>query len=218
MTWRVARSLDVLLRQLNARFPNRSTASDGSIGDSAHSARASDHNPDAGGVVRARDFTHDPAHGVDIDRFSDEIAASRDPRIKYCIANQLIMHGAVGPRPWQWTAYTGPNPHRTHMHLSVVADKRADDPTPWALPMLARPREERVMPSPTEIWAHRVPNLHDDPQPVSVILSWTERRVDAVQQQLAAIAAELAGFAGLRAMVAQLLAERSDVTGPDKEI
>ncbi|MGH3942021.1 MAG: hypothetical protein ACRDTG_26045 [Pseudonocardiaceae bacterium] len=85
MARRVARSLDVLLGQLNGRFPDRSKASDGGIGDAAHAARVSDHNPDSGGVGRARDFTHDPAHGVDIDRLSDEIAASRDPRIKYCV-------------------------------------------------------------------------------------------------------------------------------------
>ena len=33
MTWRVARSLDVLLAQLNTRAPNRSKAADGSVGD-----------------------------------------------------------------------------------------------------------------------------------------------------------------------------------------
>ncbi|MGH3928888.1 MAG: hypothetical protein ACRDTF_02800 [Pseudonocardiaceae bacterium] len=151
MAWRVARSLDVLLAQLNARFPGRSKASDGGIGDAAHAARASDHNPDSGGVVRARDYTHDPKAGVDIDRLSDELAASRDPRISYVIANNLIMSGAAGPRPWQWRAYQGPNPHRNHMHLSVVTDSRADDPRPWALPMLAPDPPEDDMPSAREI-------------------------------------------------------------------
>ena len=44
MAWRVARSLDVLLGQLNALAPERSKASDGSIGDAAHASRSSDHN------------------------------------------------------------------------------------------------------------------------------------------------------------------------------
>lgn len=151
MAWRVARSLDVLLEQLNARFPGRSKASDGSIGDAAHASRVSDHNPDSGGVVRARDYTHDPDAGVDIDRLSDELAASRDSRIKYVIANNLIMSGAAGPRPWRWTPYRGTNPHRSHLHLSVVADYRADDPAPWALPMLAPDPPEEDMPSAQEI-------------------------------------------------------------------
>lgn len=141
MAWRMARSLDILLGQLNARYPSRSKASDGGVGDAAHSARVSDHNPDRGGVVRARDYTHDPAAGLDIDKLSDELAASLDVRIRYIICNQLIMNGAAGPRPWQWTAYRGSNPHRNHLHLSVVADSRADDARPWTLPMLGNPQQ-----------------------------------------------------------------------------
>ena len=36
MTWRVAKSLDVLLGQINAKFPDRDKSSDGGIGDEAH--------------------------------------------------------------------------------------------------------------------------------------------------------------------------------------
>ncbi|MEO6089551.1 MAG: hypothetical protein ABIQ18_41235, partial [Umezawaea sp.] len=63
MDWRVANSLQTLLAQLNAAAPGRSKVSDGSIGDPNHQAEGSgsDHNPDAAGVVCARDFTHDPA-------------------------------------------------------------------------------------------------------------------------------------------------------------
>ena len=43
--WIVAPSLDALLAQLNALAPGRSRASDGSIGDAAHAARTSNHNP-----------------------------------------------------------------------------------------------------------------------------------------------------------------------------
>mgnify|MGYP001562524195 CR=1 FL=1 len=64
MSWRVAKSLDVLLAQINALSPNRDKSSDGSIGDANHSARTSDHNPDDAGVVKARDFSNDPAHGI----------------------------------------------------------------------------------------------------------------------------------------------------------
>jgi len=143
MTWRVARSLETLLNQLNAAFPKRSKASDGSIGDANHLAEgwtASDHNPwypvPAGGIVTARDFTHDPANGVDIDRLSDELAASRDPRIKYVIANRLILDARPQFHPWQWIAYHGSDPHTNHLHLSVIDDPRCDEAQLWQLPML----------------------------------------------------------------------------------
>ncbi|MGI8313345.1 hypothetical protein [Saccharopolyspora hattusasensis] len=140
-TWRVARSLETLLAQFNARYPSRSKASDGGIGDAAHASRASDHNPwfgpatDGLMLVTARDFTHDPAAGMDIDRLTDELAASRDPRIKYIIANGYIMDSRPGTNPWRWVKYTGSNPHRKHFHLSVLDDVAlADDRSPWNLP------------------------------------------------------------------------------------
>ena len=37
--WRIAKSLDTLLAQLNALAPHRSKLSDGSIGDAAHATR-----------------------------------------------------------------------------------------------------------------------------------------------------------------------------------
>ncbi|MEG3631313.1 hypothetical protein [Streptomyces poriticola] len=134
MSWRVANSLETLRRQLDARFPGRNTAADGSIGDAAHQARgsASDHNPWYGpGIVTARDFTHDPAHGLDIQQVADRLLDSRDPRIKYVIANRRIGTN----RNWQWEPYDGANPHEAHFHLSVVADPRCDDAHDWTLPV-----------------------------------------------------------------------------------
>lgn len=150
MAWRVARSLLVLRDQLDRRYPDRSKLSDGTIGDAAHATRDSDHNPWYGpGIVSAMDITHDPAHGVDIDRITDELAASRDPRIKYVIANRLIMSGAAGPSPWLWKPYTGPNPHTKHFHLSVVAAPLCDDTRPWDLPSFRT--QEDDMPTAQEI-------------------------------------------------------------------
>lgn len=149
MAWRVARSLDVLLGQLNAARPDRAKASDGAIGDTAHSNRSSDHNPWYGpGIVTARDFTHDPARGVVIAVLADQLLASRDGRIKYVIANGRIASGANGPSPWAWRAYSGPNPHTKHLHLSVVAAASADDPRLWALPFLGTARPAEPVPVP----------------------------------------------------------------------
>jgi hypothetical protein len=133
MGWRAANSLLVLRDQIDLMYPGRSKASDGTIGDAAHQAEVSDHNPDASGVVRALDITHDPASGCDIDVLSDWLCESRDPRIKYVIANRMIMDGAGGDNPWVWTDYDGSDPHTNHLHLSVVADGRADNTAYWKI-------------------------------------------------------------------------------------
>lgn len=135
MSWRVANSLETLRRQLDTRFPARSRSADGSIGDATHQRRgsASDHNPWFGpGIVTARDFTHDPAHGLDIGLVAGQLLDSRDPRIKYVIANRRIGTN----RSWRWEPYGGPNPHEAHFHLSVVADARCDEAHDWVLPVL----------------------------------------------------------------------------------
>jgi hypothetical protein len=129
----VAKGLDKLLAQINALAPNRSKASDGSIGDPEHQGRPSDHNPDAQGVVRARDFTHDPAHGADMGKISEALRLSRDRRIKYVIFNRRIFSATT--QPWVWRPYTGSNPHDKHMHVSVVPTSVADDTSPWEITM-----------------------------------------------------------------------------------
>ena len=138
--WRVAVSLNTLLGQVNAMAPGRSKASDGSIGDPAHQSRNSDHNPwivDGGvGVVTARDFTHDPAHGCDANQIAEKIRASRDPRVKYIIWNRRIASSSPigGVAAWEWRRYTGANGHTHHVHLSVKSDKaNYDSAAPWAI-------------------------------------------------------------------------------------
>ena len=139
MSWIVAESLNRLLTQLSAYAPNRSRASDGSIGDASHAGRVSDHNPRmiaGANLVTARDFTHDPAGGLDCNRLRDALIRARDSRVKYTIFNREIISGDGGPRPWVRRPYSGPSPHTEHLHLSVVADARARDDRPWILPGL----------------------------------------------------------------------------------
>lgn len=137
MSWRVARSLDVLLDEVNASAPNRSKAADGSIGDTAHSARASDHNPNAAGVVRARDFTHDPAGGFDAHVFAErvrELGRAGHPALgpgAYVISGGEIASATYG---WVWRDYTGSNPHDHHTHVSVATAADGYDSTrPWGV-------------------------------------------------------------------------------------
>ena len=120
MAWRVAKSLDVLRMQVNAKWPGRSRASDGTIGDPAHTSRISDHNVNDAGVVTALDITHDPLHGPDARKLAEALVASKDARIKYIISNGEIVSGMGQEHPaWVWRRYTGSNAHRSHMHISV---------------------------------------------------------------------------------------------------
>ncbi len=138
--WLVAGSLDHLLAQLNALAPRRNRLSDGGIGDPSHQTRDSDHNAwwilNGQRYVTARDFTHDPAGGLDCELLAESLRRGRDQRVKYVIRNRRIMAGAAGPEPWTWRPYGGSNPHTTHLHLSVVADARALLRIDWALPTL----------------------------------------------------------------------------------
>lgn len=162
MTWRVAKSLETLLTQVNASWPNRSKAADGSIGDTAHSARLSDHNPNDAGVVCARDFTNDPAHGLVSRDLAQALIDSRDPRLKYVISNRQICAGSAGPSPWKWRAYNGANAHEHHCHVSVKADaKHYDDPAPWKLDDVSTvPAPVMGVPPGSALWLQQQLNLH----------------------------------------------------------
>lgn len=131
MAWRPAKSLVHLRDQINRAAPNRSKANDGTIGDAAHAARNSDHNPwvkDGNiGVVTALDITHDPAHGCDAEQIVQALVHSRDARIQYIIWNHQIVSSQV--QPWVWRNYAGTNPHTKHFHLSVKPNKDSYDGT-----------------------------------------------------------------------------------------
>lgn len=154
MAWRLARSLETLREQINARAPDRDKSSDGAIGDEAHASRSSDHNPwvrdGAMGVVTAIDVTHDPVRGVNAGALAETLRASGDPRIKYIISNRRIANSG---QPWR--AYSGANPHDKHFHVSVRPEKsRYDSIAPWnlgaeispdpsAVPVIAKPLLKR---------------------------------------------------------------------------
>ena len=131
---RRAKATAKLLEQVNQIVPDRSKASDGWIGDEAHSSRKSDHNRNSAGVVQAQDFTHDPSNGADSYKFAELLRTKKDPRIKYVISNYRIFSGNAGPSPWLWRKYTGSNPHSLHCHISVADDpKLYDDASEWDL-------------------------------------------------------------------------------------
>lgn len=153
MAWRVADSLEVLLAEVNHRWPSRDKTSDGSIGDAAHAARTSDHNPyikDANGigVVRARDFDKD---GIDADLLAERVrllGLRGDPRQRYVIWNKRIASVQSG---WAWRAYKGSNDHTHHVHVSVTENAPAYDSTaPWGIYPPAIPEGEGFLSALTE--------------------------------------------------------------------
>jgi hypothetical protein len=147
MAWRVARSVLVLFDQLNTLLPNRNKASDGTIGDKNHKP-PSDHLPDEHGVVRAGDYTHDPAHGADMSVISEQLRMTRDARIKYVIFNHRMFSSySTSQHPaWTWRPYTGTkNPHEHHMHVSVVSTLAADGTIPWEIGPDMTPNQEAVL-------------------------------------------------------------------------
>ena len=163
MSWTVSPSLVQLRNQANALAPQRSTRVDGTIGDDRHAAQVSDHNPDAGGVVRALDLTHDPAGGLDVGAIADAIAASRDARVKYMIFNRRVLRSYAKPGlpAWTWAPYTGDGPHTDHLHVSVVADHRADSTRPWIITgkddltmiTVTNPRTKKPWALPAALWS-----------------------------------------------------------------
>lgn len=116
----LASSLKQLRSQIDAQWPGRSKASDGWIGDAAHQATKSDHNPDGRGVVWAIDVTDDPVRGPRGGTLAEKLRLSRDPRIKYVIWNRKMFssYPAHGVDAWTWRPYSGANPHK-HVHVSA---------------------------------------------------------------------------------------------------
>ena len=138
--WRVAHGLDVLRDQIRAWAPRSvPPATDvnawGSIADNVH-ATSSDHYPhwlwDADqAIVCARDFPHAPGLGLDSYALAEHLRQARDPRVQYVISNHRITGVSYG---WQWSTYTGDDPHDTHIHVSVKRSSVSDGTQPWSLP------------------------------------------------------------------------------------
>ena len=125
-SWYRAPALTVLLNEINLVWPERSKVSDGTIGDAAHSARLSDHNPNERRSVNAMDVTR---RGIAVMILILKVIA--DPRTNYVIYNRVIWSWSRGfkPRP-----YYGSNAHTGHVHISIFqSPRREQDRSPWGL-------------------------------------------------------------------------------------
>lgn len=151
VAWRVARSILVLFDQLEHEAPAAAPGASGgvraeewgTIGDTVHDP-SSDHSPKnfpgwGSQIVTAGDFPNRPALGLDAHARLDAIRRSHDPRVKYGISNDQIFssYSTANRAAWTWGPYNPNDPgrdrHRTHGHLSVVGDARADGTQPWQI-------------------------------------------------------------------------------------
>ena len=153
--WFLAPSLVALRTEANTRWPDRDKSSDGSVGDTSHAARPSDHNPDRSkeakargveGIVRAYDLDEDldgttTDNGAELRWWVDHLVATRDPRIAYLIYEGQIWRSYAKPGIPAWTPapYTGVNDHLHHVHASILHTAAAENDTrPW-FPTAAAP-------------------------------------------------------------------------------
>lgn len=128
--WRAARATDVLLGEVNAAFPTRDKSSDGIIGDAAHAATVSQHNPDPTlgrpPVVRAVDVDSSIRKGLVVDDIVGHAvlacllrnARAGHPALTmgaYVIFQRVIYSATYG---WRARAYYGASPHLEHVHVT----------------------------------------------------------------------------------------------------
>ena len=121
-----------LLTQATERWPSRKRGADGMCPSKAHTTvnPRSWHEPNAQGISRAVDLTHDPASGCDCAPISEHLRVTKDRRVRRCIFNRRQWYAAHvnGYAPYVWQPYGGTNPHTGHMHLDLLV---LDDTSDW---------------------------------------------------------------------------------------
>lgn len=114
-----------LRKEIDTLWKWRDKASDGWIGNSAHAATKSDHNPDPDtGIVRAIDVDEDLRGS----KLADPKAANElvQQLLKMCRSNKeeriayIIFEGSIWSETYGWKKrkYTGLNSHAHHIHIS----------------------------------------------------------------------------------------------------
>lgn len=167
MSWRLARSLSTLRSEIVARFPGTTVWA---IGDDDHQSGYSDHNPNAKGVVCAIDVKGDG--GMSLKEFVAHLLDAPHANLRYVIYSRKIYQRKNG---FKAQAYTGPNAHADHVHVSVgngpdgrgtrdydstapwgVADTEAPKPSKPSTP--AKPSTGKAAPTPH--YAFPLPSGH----------------------------------------------------------
>jgi hypothetical protein len=135
--WYKVKWIDPLFAAFNRIAPNRGHTQDGTIGDLAHAAGVSGHNPDdtAGVTAERQDAdTRPEVRAADVDAHLNQpgvtmedvvqatvaaCRAGREARFIYIIYNRRIWSASAG---WAERPYTGDDPHDQHAHFSGHPD------------------------------------------------------------------------------------------------
>lgn len=141
-TWVLVPCLVQLRAELNRLAPGRDRTSDGTIGDTAHQGRVSDHNDDEVGKVPIRDAdSKHEVHAVDLDvdlrepnltmemvvrHVVGRCRAGAEKRLRYVIYNRRIWEASNG---WRQRAYSGDNAHTQHAHFSASYETKLEAST-----------------------------------------------------------------------------------------
>jgi len=139
-----------LRKQTDLRWPGRDRRSDGWVGDAAHSARKSDHNPDKDGWVHALDIDENMGkrgpwrNGRTARQLANQLrlyAASDLPgadRIKYVVYEGRLSSGTYRATWWKWRK--GNWGHYQHIHISFTSKAKKDERV-FPLPILTKDRK-----------------------------------------------------------------------------
>jgi hypothetical protein len=140
--WIVVPNLLEARDQLNARFPHRDKGAEGTIGDTAHQAAPSSHNPDLTGSPEYRDGDKlDEVRAADFDKdLNDPITMEQVVQHWVTLARtgahlQWVRYFIYNRRIWQRSdnfvsrTYNGSNPHTDHVHVNSDFGQWADTVT-----------------------------------------------------------------------------------------
>jgi hypothetical protein len=131
MGWKPVEGITTLRRQVDKRWPNRDKRSDGILGDAAHAARKSDHNPDSRGYVHALDIDEDfRGSNMDSEWFARQLIAyarnryAGSARLKYVVYEDRIASPTYSRQFWSWR--NGEWGHQHHIHVSFTTHGEQD--------------------------------------------------------------------------------------------
>jgi hypothetical protein len=197
-SWRLNDALTRWRAAVDVRYPDRDRTTDGTIGDPAHAARDSDHNPDADGTVDAWDMD------VDVNGPGKPYAAAVEalkavweahPAARYWIHNDQIAHRNDG---WRRRPYNPDNPDRNkHIkHVHWNSNQATETSTaPWIIPGGddVTPEESKQLRDTHYTTAQAIPNpIGEGRVPLHVWAAWLTNATKANTAALTAIANRVA--------------------------
>jgi hypothetical protein len=153
--WRLAKSLEVLRDEIEAKYPGTTIWT---IGDEDHQDSWSDHNPNVCcDVVCAADVKGNA--GLDLGDFVRHLITNPHPNLRYVIYDRKIYHR---DNDFEAEDYHGSNPHEEHAHASVGngPDGRGtrdyDSTTGWGIADLGSPSKPSKPSKPSNDWTTEV--------------------------------------------------------------